>query len=80
MQSHYCYLQVCKANESGVEEMTSSTELKDQCLLGDMLAIFNFVCILELENLGKKYCIKSVDMHLRGVFSFISGIKYRRTF
>lgn len=58
MQSHYCHLQVCKANESGVEEMTPSTELKDQCLLGDMLAIFNFVCILELENLGKKYCIK----------------------
>lgn len=58
MQSRYCGLQVCKADGSGVEEITCSTELKDQCLLGYVLAIFNFVCILELENLGKKYCIK----------------------
>lgn len=62
MQSCYCRLQVCKTNESGVEEITCSTKrsskLKDRYLLGGMLGIFNFVFNLELEKLKKKFYIK----------------------
>lgn len=63
MQSCYCHLQVCKTNESGVEEITCSSKrsnkLKDQHLLGCMLGIFNFFFNLELEKLKKKFHVKS---------------------